>query len=99
MVLDHNLDEMAAIEFPADGTGMYNKLLQNCYFTKHDEFAVEGSEFFGKWKCNVCLQGVFIVQKPGSGLSSLVRHVKSKHHDHRTVRKSYYKYISSDIFF
>ena len=87
----HNFEEMAGVAFPADGTGEYNRLLRDCYFTKHADFAVEDSESFGKWKCNVCLQGVFIQQKPGTGLSSLVRHVKSKHTEHRIVRKSHYK--------
>ena len=79
---------MDVIEFPADGTEEYNKLLRTCYFIKHDEFEVADSENFGKWKCNVCIQDVLILQKAGTGLSSLVRHIKSKHSDHRTVRKT-----------
>ena len=35
----------------------------------------------------MCMNDVYILQKPGSGLSSLVRHVKAKHLDHRTVCK------------
>ena len=59
------------LEFPADNTEEYNKLLRTCYFIKHDEFEIAGSENFGKWKCKVCINDVFILQKTGSGLSSL----------------------------
>ena len=79
---------MSLLEFPADNTEEYNKLLRTCYFIKHDEFEVAGSENFGKWKCKVCINDVFILQKTGSGLSSLIRHVKAKHLDHRDVCKT-----------
>ena len=35
----HNFEEMAGVAFPADGTGEYNRLLRDCYFTKHADFA------------------------------------------------------------
>lgn len=88
-ITDHNLKEMDVIEFPAEDTEQYNKLIRACYFIKHADFEVAESENFGKWKCNVCLQDVFILQKAGTGLTSLVRHVKSKHLDHRSVRITY----------
>ena len=47
---------------PKDGTEEYNKLLRTCYFIKHDEFEVAESENFGKWKCNVCINDVYIFQ-------------------------------------
>jgi len=78
----------AAVDFPADGTEEYNKLLRDCYFVKHDEFADVDSENCGRWKCKKCILDILILQKKGTGLSSLVRHVKSKHTDHRTVRKA-----------
>jgi len=74
------------MELPPDNSEEYNKLLRDYYFLKHAEFDERG-ENCGKWKCKVCVTDVLIQQKKGSGLSSLVRHVKSKHTDHRTVRK------------
>lgn len=35
---------MSLLEFPADNTEEYNKLLRTCYFIKHDEFEVAGSD-------------------------------------------------------
>ena len=35
---------MNLLEFPADNTEEYNKLLRACYFINHDEFEVAESE-------------------------------------------------------
>ena len=51
---------MSLLEFQADNTEEYNKLLRTCYYIKHNKFEVAGSENFGKWKCKVCINDVFI---------------------------------------
>ena len=38
---------MSLLEFPADNTEEYNKLLRTCYYIKHNKFEVAGREF---WK-------------------------------------------------
>ena len=68
------------VGFPLEGSKEYNQILRDTFFTKADDFAETGRNI-----CKFCCPTVIIQQKSGSGLSALVRHVKSLHDNHREV--------------
>jgi hypothetical protein len=71
---------MAKFILPEEKSTPYREMLRDLFFTKANDFDASGH-----YVCKLCCPQILILQRIGTGMSSLTRHVTAFHHNHREV--------------